>query len=109
MKVHTFNFKNGPDRFNRWVNRLVQQQGQHIMRMKGVLNFHGEARQFYFHSVHMLLEAKPGKRWQSAEARQSRFVFIGRHLDSAMLPRGFLDCVHESASAPSPNLSMNRS
>jgi Putative GTPases (G3E family) len=55
-----------PDRFHRWVNRLVQQQGQHIMRMKGVLNFHGEARQFYFHSVHMLLEAKPGKRWQSA-------------------------------------------
>ena len=31
------------------------------MRMKGVLNFQGEARQFYFHSVHMLLDAKPGK------------------------------------------------
>ncbi len=89
-----------PDRFNRWVNRLVQQQGQHIMRMKGVLNFHGEARQFYFHSVHMLLEAKPGKRWQPAETRQSRFVFIGRHLDSAVLPRGFLDCVHEISSRP---------
>jgi G3E family GTPase len=98
-----------PDRFNRWVNRLVQQQGQHIMRMKGVLNFHGEARQFYFHSVHMLLEAKPGKRWQSTETRQSRFVFIGRHLDSTVLPRGFLDCVHESPSTPSPSLSMNRS
>ena len=49
-----------PDRFNRWVNQLVQQQGQHLMRMKGVLNFSGEARQFYFHSVHMLLDAKPG-------------------------------------------------
>jgi G3E family GTPase len=98
-----------PDRFSRWVNRLVQQQGQHIMRMKGVLNFHGEARQFYFHSVHMLLESKPGKRWHSAGARQSRLVFIGRHLDSSMLPRGFLDCVHESASASSPDLSMNRS
>jgi G3E family GTPase len=98
-----------PDRFNRWVNRLVQQQGQQIMRMKGVLDFHGEARQFYFHSVHMLLEAKPGKRWQSGEARQSRFVFIGRHLDSTVLPRGFLDCVHDSANAPSASLSMDRS
>ena len=98
-----------PDRFNRWVNRLVQQQGQHIMRMKGVLNFHGEARQFYFHSVHMLLEAKPGKRWQSAEARQSRFVFIGRYLDSTVLPHGFLDCVHKRASDPSPSLSTDRS
>ena len=98
-----------PDRFHRWVNRLVQQQGQHIMRMKGVLNFHGEARQFYFHSVHMLLEAKPGKRWQSAEERQSRFVFIGRHLDSTVLPRGFLGCVHDNVRDPSASLSMIRS
>jgi G3E family GTPase len=98
-----------PDRFNRWVNRLVQQQGQQIMRMKGVLNFHGEARQFYFHSVHMLLEAKPGKRWESTEGRHSRFVFIGRHLDSTVLLRGFLDCVHDSANAPSASLSMDRS
>jgi len=88
------------DRFNRWVNQLVQRQGQHIMRMKGVLNFHGEARQFYFHSVHMLLEAKPGKRWESAETRQSRFVFIGRHLDSAGLPRGFLECAHDICRRP---------
>jgi G3E family GTPase len=89
-----------PDRFHRWINQLVQRQGQHIMRMKGVLNFQGEARQFYFHSVHMLLDATPGKRWQSAETRQSRFVFIGRHLDRAVLQRGFLDCVHDIARRP---------
>jgi len=89
-----------PDRFNRWVNQLVQQQGQHLMRMKGVLNFQGEARQFYFHSVHMLLDAMPGRPWQSAEARQSRFVFIGRHLDSAELQGGFLGCAHDIARRP---------
>jgi G3E family GTPase len=86
-----------PERFHRWVNQLVQQQGPHLLRMKGVLNFQGEARQFYFHSVHMLLDAKPGKRWPSTVTRQSRFVFIGRHLDRAMLQRGFLDCVHDRA------------
>jgi G3E family GTPase len=84
-----------PDRFNHWVNQLVQRQGQHIMRMKGVLNFQGEPRQFYFHSVHMLLETKPGKRWPFTETRQSRFVFIGRHLEPAVLQRGFLDCRYE--------------
>jgi len=89
-----------PDRFNRWVNQLVQQQGQQLMRMKGVLNFHGEARQFYFHSVHMLLDAKPGRPWQSDEARQSRFVFIGRHLNGAALQSGFLDCVHNVSHRP---------
>ena len=94
-----------PDRFNRWVNQLVQQHGQHIMRMKGVLNFSGEERQFLFHSVHMLLDAKPGRPWQSAESRQSRFVFIGRHLDRAALQHGFLDCVHDNVLiAPSLNL-----
>jgi len=70
------------------------------MRMKGVLNFQGEARQFYFHSVHMLLDAKPGKRWPSPATRQSRFVFIGRHLDRAVLQRGFLDCVHDLSRRP---------
>ena len=89
-----------PDRFNRWINQLVQQQGQHLMRMKGVLNFSGEARQFYFHSVHMLLDAKPGRPWPSAETRQSRFVFIGRHLDRAMLQQGFLDCMYDIAHRP---------
>jgi G3E family GTPase len=89
-----------PDRFNRWVNQLVQQQGQHLMRMKGVLNFSGEARQFYFHSVHMLLDAKPGRPWPSSETRQSRFVFIGRHLLREELQHGFLDCVYDIAHRP---------
>lgn len=89
-----------PDRFNRWVNQLVQQQGRHIMRMKGVLNFFGEARRFHFHSVHMLLDAKPGRPWQSAESQQSRFVFIGRHLHRAELQQGFLDCLQDASCRP---------
>jgi G3E family GTPase len=89
-----------PDRFNRWINQLVQQQGQYLMRMKGVLNFSGEARQFYFHSVHMLLDAKPGRPWPSSETRQSRFVFIGRRLDREGLQHGFLDCVYDIAHRP---------
>jgi G3E family GTPase len=82
-----------PDRFNRWVNQLVQDQGQQLMRMKGLLNFASEARRFHFHSVHMLLEAMPGKRWQADETRDNRFVFIGRDLDSEQLRQGFLDCL----------------
>ena len=46
--------------------------------------------------VHMLMDAKPGRPWQSAESRQSRFVFIGRHLDREALQHGFLECVHNS-------------
>jgi G3E family GTPase len=82
------------ERFNRWINQLVNDQGQRLMRMKGLLNFATEARRFHFHSVHMLLEAMPGRRWEDHEARDNRFVFIGRDLDSAQLRQGFLDCLH---------------
>lgn len=86
-----------PDGFNRWLNQLVQREGQRILRMKGVLNLVGEARKFYFHSVHMLLDGRPGKAWDDTAPRTSRFVFIGRHLDRAALQQGFLSCVHESS------------
>jgi G3E family GTPase len=82
------------DRFNRWINQLVQHQGQQLMRMKGLLNFATEARQFHFHSVHMLLEALPGRRWQDDESRDNRFVFIGRDLDSEQLREGFMACLN---------------
>ncbi|MEA3087665.1 MAG: hypothetical protein QOC89_5362 [Paraburkholderia sp.] len=81
-------------RFNRWINELVQQQGQQLMRMKGVLNFHAEARQFHFHSVHMLLEAAPGRAWLKDESRENKFVFIGRNLDFPQLRESFLSCIH---------------
>jgi G3E family GTPase len=80
-------------RFNRWINRLVQAEGAQLMRMKGVLNFESEARRFHFHSVHMLLDATPGRRWKIDETRASKFVFIGRNLDEAALRDGFLDCL----------------
>jgi G3E family GTPase len=83
-----------PDRFNRWINQLVNDQGQCLMRMKGLLNFFSEARRFHFHSVHMLLEAMPGRRWEESEIRDNRFVFIGRDLDSEQLRQGFLECLH---------------
>ena len=81
------------ERFNRWINRLVQNEGRHLMRVKGVLDLQGEARQFYFHSVHMLLDSKPGRRWRSDEQRKSKLVFIGRGLDIEALREGFLSCV----------------
>ncbi len=81
------------DRFNRWINQLVQQRGQQLMRMKGVLNFQTEARQFHFHSVHMLLEARPGRAWRNDEARENRFVVIGRDLDATHLRDTFRACL----------------
>jgi G3E family GTPase len=84
-----------PDRFNRWINQLVQQSGAQLMRMKGVLNFQSEPRQFHFHSVHMLLEGRPGRVWRADETRDNKFVFIGRDLDMPRLRDAFLACLHQ--------------
>lgn len=82
-----------PERFNRWVNQLVQQQGAQLMRMKGILNFAGEPRRFHFHSVHMLLEARPGRAWRSGDARRNHLVFIGRSIDPSSLRASFAACM----------------
>jgi G3E family GTPase len=81
-------------RFSRWATQVTAQSGLDILRMKGVLDFHGEARRFYFHSVHMLTEATPGKRWSTREPRISRLVVIGRNLDIDALKHGFQSCAH---------------
>jgi G3E family GTPase len=63
------------------------------MRMKGVLHFAEEARRFHFHSVHMLLDAQPGRAWRAGEARCNQLVFIGRNLDPLQLRESFATCV----------------
>ncbi|GAB5096760.1 CobW family GTP-binding protein [Caballeronia sp. HLA56] len=81
-------------RFNQWINQLVQTQGQQLLRMKGVLNVHEEARRLHFHSVHMLLDASFGRAWKRDEARENRFVMIGRNIDSRHMRDGLLSCMH---------------
>ena len=90
-----------PRLFNRWINQLVQRDGREMLRMKGVLCFEGEARRFFFHGVHMLLDARPAGRWKPDETRQSKLVFIGRALDAESLRDGFLACTASSSLIPS--------
>lgn len=82
-----------PALFNAWLNRLVQQIGGDLFRMKGVLNFPGEARRYVFHGVHMTLEGRPGKPWRATDKRKSELVFIGRNLDESWLRSGFEACL----------------
>ncbi|HEX3446396.1 MAG TPA: GTP-binding protein [Chthoniobacterales bacterium] len=62
-----------------WLNRLIQAEGRDIFRIKGILNVDNEDRRFVFQGVHMLLDGRPGRPWQSGEARNNELVFIGRN------------------------------
>ncbi|WP_439892955.1 CobW family GTP-binding protein (plasmid) [Ralstonia sp. 25C] len=81
-----------PARVGKWLSSIVQMYGNDLLRMKGVLHLKGERRRFHVHSVHMLLESTPGARWGDNEARTSKLVFIGRHLDKAALLEHWRTC-----------------
>jgi len=80
------------DRLNKWLFDLLQNKGQDIFRMKGILNVDDEDRRFVFQGVHMLLDGRPGRPWRPSELRKNELVFIGRNLDANELKGGFYTC-----------------
>ncbi|MEQ7156212.1 CobW family GTP-binding protein [Brevundimonas aurifodinae] len=79
-------------RFTQWLDQLLGQQGQNILRAKGIIDVQGEDRRLVFQAVHMILEGDLQREWGATERRWSRAVFIGRDLDEAALRAGFEAC-----------------
>jgi len=79
-------------KFTAWLDRLLGEQGQNILRAKGIIDVQGEDRRLVFQAVHMILEGELQKPWGPSERRWSRAVFIGRDLDEAELRKGFEAC-----------------
>ena len=76
-------------KFTQWLDKLLAEKGQDILRAKGILNVAGEEKRLVFQAVHMILEGDLQQPWREGEERVSRAVFIGRHLDQAALKAGF--------------------
>ncbi|WP_027552264.1 GTP-binding protein [Bradyrhizobium sp. Cp5.3] len=85
-------------RFFRWLNGFVQQNGETLLRSKGILSLAGEARRWVFHGVHMTLEGRPGRPWAANEHRISALVFIGRGLDATRIRHEIADLTLSDAS-----------
>jgi G3E family GTPase len=81
-----------PEKFLPWLNEYVQREGPSILRSKGILAFKNEPKRFVFQGVHMILNGDLQRDWKPAEKRQSRLVFIGRHLKEDEIRKGFLAC-----------------
>ncbi|MEV5831944.1 GTP-binding protein [Spirillospora sp. NPDC052242] len=87
------------ERLDRWLGDLLRTKGADIFRSKGILAIAGEARQYVFQGVHMLLDGEFGRAWADGEARHNRLVFIGRDLDRDALERAFADCLVDTGKA----------
>ena len=79
-------------KFDTWVNTLRMEQGQDLLRYKGILNMADSDQRFVLQGVHMMMEGSALSPWPIGGKRQSRLVFIGRNLDEAALRQGFANC-----------------
>ncbi|MCH4022166.1 MAG: GTP-binding protein [Acetobacter sp.] len=80
------------NRFQAWIGALLQEQGQNILRSKGILNYKGREERFAFQAVHMMADGDFIGPWKADEKKESRLVFIGRDLNRPQLRRGFESC-----------------
>ncbi len=80
-------------RLSHWFRGVLAEKGADILRMKGILNMHGDSHQFVFHGVHSMFEGRLGREWEEDEERLNRLVFIGRDLDGDELQSGLKTCL----------------
>ncbi|SON57640.1 putative metal chaperone YciC [Hartmannibacter diazotrophicus] len=82
-----------PERFLRWINEVTQVEGPNILRLKGIMAFADEPMRYVLQGVHMIVEGDLQRAWRKDEPRESRLVFIGRHLNREALERSFNECL----------------
>ncbi|XP_066345792.1 uncharacterized protein [Miscanthus floridulus] len=81
------------DEVNDWLERLVDEKGEDLYRLKGVISVNESTGRFLFQGVHSMLEGCPAKPWEPDEKRINKLVFIGRNLDEAALRKAFNGCL----------------
>ena len=81
-----------PKLFFPWIERLTQEFGPDILRLKGIIALKDDPQRYVVQGVHMIIEGNHQRAWKEGETHQSRLVFIGRKLDEAMLKDGFAAC-----------------
>ncbi|URE08241.1 hypothetical protein MUK42_03945 [Musa troglodytarum] len=81
------------DEVNDWLERLADEKGEDLYRMKGVISVNDSTGRFVIQGVHSTLDGCPAKPWGPDEKRISKLVFIGRNLDEAALRKAFKGCL----------------
>ena len=82
-----------PEKFFPWIQQTAQEQGPDILRLKGILAFKDDPERYVVQGVHMIIEGNHQRPWKDDEMRQSRLVFIGRHLDEKVIRADFEKCM----------------
>jgi G3E family GTPase len=84
------------EKTNEWISTLLQEKGQDIYRMKGVLAMADAPAKFVYQGVHMMFKGEFAERWAEGEERVNRLIFIGKKLDRKALKESFERCLKAS-------------
>ncbi|CAG9186314.1 CobW family GTP-binding protein [Cupriavidus pinatubonensis] len=79
-----FNQPFDQQRLEHGLKALLAAQGDDVFRMKGIVAVADDDRRYVLQAVHRLMDFHP-EDVRSTETPQSKFVFIGRHLDKLRL------------------------
>ena len=86
-----------------WLEMLVQARGEHLLRIKGILNLQGHDRPIAIHAVrHMLHPPVKLAAWPENDPRTSRLVFITSDLPRAIIEDGLRAFQNAAATPPPP-------
>lgn len=80
------------DAISAFVEQLIENHANDLLRYKGILAIAGEARRLIFQGVHRIAGFDYGRDWDGHEVPSSRIVLIGRALPESALRTGFRAC-----------------
>lgn len=79
------------DKLSEFMNVLLENHGNSLLRYKGVLNIAGESRRMVFQGVLKLYGFDWDTEWRENETRESVIVFIGDALPQEQIRQGFAE------------------
>jgi G3E family GTPase len=98
------------DRIGTFVQSLIDELGDELLRYKGILAIPDEDRKLIFQGVQRVAGFDYGEVWAPGEARVSRIVLIGKRLPEARLREAFRGAADAAGgeSLPRRPASLNR-
>lgn len=81
------------NKIERWMSDLIQENGEDLLRYKGVLYVKGIQERIVFQGLHMLFSGRPDRKWRENETKVSELVFIGKDLNKKELEQQFKNCI----------------
>lgn len=81
--------------FNHWINALLQLQGQHMYRVKGILYFQGQSKPTLLQSVKSKAVFQTINTKSPNSPKISQIVLIGKNLRKEIFKKHLINCLYE--------------